>query len=56
MLTDDGIEGPAEQLLGVKNLYDPTSIETLHGLKQALLAHNLYRLDVDYVVARTARA
>ena len=50
MLTDDGIHH-AEHLLGVTNLYDPTSIETLHGLNQALLAHNLYRLDVDYMVS-----
>ena len=49
MLTDEGIHY-AEQLLNVTNLYDPTSIETLHGLNQALLAHNLYRLDVDYMV------
>ncbi len=49
MLTDSGIHH-AEQLLGVANLYEPTSIETLHGLNQALLAHNLYRLDVDYMV------
>ncbi len=49
MLTDDGIHH-AEHLLSVTNLYDPTSIETLHGLNQALLAHNLYRLDVDYMV------
>ncbi|WP_243314987.1 preprotein translocase subunit SecA [Geothrix paludis] len=49
MLTDDGIHR-AEQLLGVANLYDPGSIETLHGLNQALLAHNLYKLDVDYMV------
>ena len=49
MLTDEGIHH-AEQLLGVANLYDPGSIETLHGLNQALLAHNLYRLDVDYMV------
>jgi preprotein translocase subunit SecA len=49
MLTDDGIR-KAEGLLGVPNLYDPAAIETLHGLNQALLAHNLYRLDVDYMV------
>ena len=48
-LTDDGIRH-AEQLLGVPNLYEPTAIETLHGLNQALLAHNLYKLDVDYMV------
>jgi preprotein translocase subunit SecA len=49
MLTDDGIRH-AEALLGVPNLYDPSAIETLHGLSQALLAHNLYKLDVDYMV------
>ncbi len=48
-LTDDGIRH-AEALLGVPNLYDPSAIETLHGLSQALLAHNLYKLDVDYMV------
>jgi len=49
MLTDEGIRH-AEQLLGVANLYDPSAIDTLHGLNQALLAHNLYKLDVDYMV------
>jgi preprotein translocase subunit SecA len=48
-LTDDGIRH-AEQILGVANLYDPSAIETLHGLNQALLAHNLYKRDVDYMV------
>ena len=49
MLTDEGIRH-AEKLLGVANLYDPNAIETLHGLNQALLAHNLYKRDVDYMV------
>ncbi len=49
MLTDEGIRH-AEQLLGVPNLYDPGAIDTLHGLNQALLAHNLYKLDVDYMI------
>ena len=48
-LTDDGIRH-AELLLGVPNLYDPSAIETLHGLNQALLAHNLYKRDVEYMV------
>ena len=48
-LTDEGIRH-AEQLLGVPNLYDPSAIETLHGINQALLAHNLYKRDVDYMV------
>ncbi|MDR0499181.1 MAG: preprotein translocase subunit SecA [Holophagales bacterium] len=49
MLTDDGIRH-AEKLLGVPNLYDPSAIDTLHGLNQALMAHNLYKLDVDYMI------
>jgi preprotein translocase subunit SecA len=48
-LSDDGIRH-AEQLLGVPNLYDPSAIETLHGINQALLAHNLYKRDVEYMV------
>jgi preprotein translocase subunit SecA len=48
-LTDEGIRH-AEQLLGVPNLYDPSAIEILHGLNQSLLAHNLYKRDVDYMV------
>jgi preprotein translocase subunit SecA len=48
-LSDDGIRH-AERLLGVANLYDPSAIETLHGINQALLAHNLYKRDVDYMV------
>jgi len=48
-LTDEGIRH-AEQVLGVANLYDPSAIETLHGLNQALLAHNMYRRDVEYMV------
>jgi len=49
MLTDEGIRH-AESLLGVSNLYDPSAIDTLHGLSQALMAHNLYKLDVDYMI------
>ena len=49
MLTDDGIRR-AENLLGVANLYEPSAIDTLHGLNQALMAHNLYKLDVDYMI------
>jgi preprotein translocase subunit SecA len=49
MLTDDGIRH-AEKLLGVANLYDPNAIDTLHGVNQALQAHNLYKRDVEYMV------
>ena len=49
MLTDEGIRR-AEKLLNVANLYDPGAIDTLHGLNQALMAHNLYKLDVEYMI------
>jgi preprotein translocase subunit SecA len=48
-LTEDGI-GLGEELLEVENLYDPTSIEQLHHLNQALRAHVLFKKDVDYIV------
>ncbi len=49
LLTDDGVE-KVESLLGIKNLYDITNIETLHHVNQALKAHVLFQRDVDYVV------
>jgi len=49
VLTDEGTRR-AEELLSVPNLYDPAHIETLHGLSQALLAHHMYKRDVDYMV------
>ncbi|HVN30886.1 MAG TPA: preprotein translocase subunit SecA, partial [Thermoanaerobaculaceae bacterium] len=48
-LTDEGV-AKAEKLLGVPNLYDPTNIETLHAVQQALRAHALYQVDRDYIV------
>jgi preprotein translocase subunit SecA len=48
-LTDEGVV-KAEKLLGVPNLYDPTNIETLHAVQQALRAHALYQVDRDYIV------
>jgi preprotein translocase subunit SecA len=48
-LTDDGIE-KLQKRLGVANLYDPSEIETLHHVEQALRAHTLYKRDKDYVV------
>ncbi|MBI4915491.1 MAG: preprotein translocase subunit SecA, partial [Acidobacteria bacterium] len=47
-LTEDGVL-KAEKLLGVPNLYDPTNIETLHAVQQALRAHTLYQVDRDYI-------
>ncbi|MCJ7440132.1 MAG: DEAD/DEAH box helicase, partial [Thermoanaerobaculaceae bacterium] len=48
-LTDEGV-AKAEKLLGVPNLYDPTNIETLHAVQQALRAHALYQVDRDFIV------
>jgi preprotein translocase subunit SecA len=39
-----------EKLLKIDNLYDPLNMETLHHVQQALRAHALFKLDVDYVV------
>jgi len=49
VLTEEGVLH-AEKLLGVDNLYDPANMDTLHCANQALRAHALYKLDVDYVV------
>ena len=40
----------AEDLLRVKNLYDPSNIDILHSLQQGVRAHALYKSDVDYIV------
>ena len=49
MLTEGGV-AKCERLLGVSNLYDPSQIDTLHHVSQALRAHVLFKRDVDYVV------
>jgi len=49
VLTEEGVDR-AEQLLGVGNLYDPSNMEMLHCVENALKAHTLYRLDHHYVV------
>jgi preprotein translocase subunit SecA len=48
-LTDDGM-ATAEKLLSVTNLYDPSNIEILHAVNQALRAHALFRRDKEYIV------
>src|ERR1051326_1254439 len=48
-LTEEGI-AKCERLLGVSNLYDPSQIDVLHHVSQALKAHALFKRDVDYVV------
>ena len=48
-LTDEGV-ALGEKLLEVDNLYDPTAIEQLHHLNQALKANIIFKKDVDYIV------
>jgi preprotein translocase subunit SecA len=48
-LTESGIE-KAERILGQGNLFDPSNMEILHCLNQALVAHTLYNRDKHYIV------
>ncbi|MBN2371344.1 MAG: preprotein translocase subunit SecA, partial [Vicinamibacteria bacterium] len=48
-LTEQGM-AHVEQLLGLKNLWDPSNMDVLHHVNQALRAHTLFQRDVDYVV------
>jgi len=48
-LTEEGV-AKCERLLGVANLYDPSQIDSLHHVQQALRAYTLFKRDVDYIV------
>ena len=48
-LTEEGV-ARAENLIQVENLYDPSNIELLHHVNQALKAYTLFKRDVDYIV------
>ncbi|WP_027178561.1 preprotein translocase subunit SecA [Maridesulfovibrio bastinii] len=48
-MTDDGVSR-CEEILGIDNLYDPKHISFQHHIMQALKAHHLFSLDVDYIV------
>ena len=48
-LTDEGM-ARAEKMLKVDNLYDPSNIEILHAVNQALRAHTLFQRDKEYIV------
>jgi preprotein translocase subunit SecA len=54
-LTETGM-AKAEQMLGHRlvpgsnGLYDPTNMPVLHHVHQALRAHNLFHLDVEYMI------
>ncbi|MFP4348683.1 MAG: preprotein translocase subunit SecA [Thermodesulfobacteriota bacterium] len=49
VLTESGV-AKAEKMLNVDNIFDPGNIELLHHVNQALKAHTLFKLDVDYIV------
>ncbi len=48
-LTEEG-NVKVEKMLGVGNLYDPANVDLVHHVHQALKAHTLFHVDVDYVV------
>jgi len=48
-LTEQGM-AHVEKLLGLTNLWDPSNMEVLHHVNQALRAHSLFQRDVDYVI------
>jgi len=47
-LTEEGFS-KCERLLSLTNMSDPVNIEIMHHVYQALRAHALYKIDVDYV-------
>ncbi len=49
VLTEEGV-ARVEKSLSVSNLYDPSQMEILHHVNQALKAHTLFKKDVDYIV------
>jgi preprotein translocase subunit SecA len=49
VLTEEGVLH-TEKLLGGIELYDPSNIDLLHAVQQALRAHTLYKADVEYVI------
>jgi preprotein translocase subunit SecA len=49
VLTDEGVV-KVQNMLGVDNLYEPQMLPVLHAVNQALAAHTLKKIDVDYVV------
>ncbi len=48
-LTDAGMK-KVEGMLGLETVYDTKSIQLVHHLEEALIAHALYKKDKDYVV------
>ena len=48
-ISEEGV-ARVERLCNVSNWYDSSNIKNVHLLNQALKAHNLFKLDRDYVV------
>ncbi|MEZ4870768.1 MAG: preprotein translocase subunit SecA [Bdellovibrionales bacterium] len=48
-LTEEG-NFKVEELLGIDNIYEPQFIQLVHHIYQALKAHHLFKIDVDYMV------
>jgi len=48
-ITESGVD-KVESALSIDNLYDIENLSALHHISQAIKAHSLFRLDVDYVV------
>ena len=48
-LTEQGVH-KVEKMLRIDNLYDPSMLPVNHAISQALVAHTLKKIDVDYVV------
>ncbi|MFH0905503.1 MAG: preprotein translocase subunit SecA [bacterium] len=49
ILTEPGIE-KVQRLLGIDDIYESGDVLLAHHIEQALRAHTVYKLDVDYVV------
>ncbi|GLI53575.1 preprotein translocase subunit SecA [Thermodesulfovibrio yellowstonii] len=49
VLTEQGSQ-KAEKLLGIDNLYNPSNIQVVHHINQAIRAHYFFKKEVDYVV------
>ncbi|CAM2059640.1 protein translocation ATPase [Desulfovibrionales bacterium] len=48
-LTEEGV-AHCENILHLDNLYDPANVRFQHHILQALKAHQLFKLDVDYII------
>ncbi|MBC86880.1 MAG: preprotein translocase subunit SecA [Bdellovibrionaceae bacterium] len=48
-LTEEG-NSRVEELMGIENIYEPQYIQLVHHIYQALKAHHLFKIDVDYMV------